>query len=129
MRDNADQFNGFGYASYKFGSSSSLTAIGGAESFKYKIPNTALDAAVLGLNRQALFDSSQLDQSQWNQTRFGILAYQYSNDSWDVTILPIRLSPTPTKCGVHPFTGIQPVKGRCGCPTRDTHQQAERVEG
>jgi outer membrane receptor protein involved in Fe transport len=95
VRDNADQFNGFGYASYKFGSSSSLTAIGGAESFKYKIPNTALDAAVLGLNRQALFDSSQLDQSQWNQTRFGILAYQYSNDSWDVTISPsIRYAKT-----------------------------------
>jgi hypothetical protein len=25
--------------------------------------------------------------------------------------LPIRLLPTPTKCGMHPFPGVQPVKG------------------
>jgi hypothetical protein len=36
--------------------------------------------------------------------------------------LPIRLLPTPTKCGVHPFPGVQPVKGRRGCPARDSEQ-------
>jgi len=43
--------------------------------------------------------------------------------------LPIRLSPTPTKCGVHPFPGVQPVKGRGGCPSGDAEQRSERVEG
>ncbi len=32
--------------------------------------------------------------------------------------LPIRLLPTPTKCGMHPFPGVQPVKGRRGCASR-----------
>jgi len=46
----------------------------------------------------------------------------------NLSTMPIRLSPTPTKCGVYPFPGIQPVKGRRGYPARDTHQRAERVE-
>ncbi|MEF2559433.1 hypothetical protein VQ044_25410, partial [Aurantimonas sp. C2-5-R2] len=29
--------------------------------------------------------------------------------------LPIRLLPTPTKCGVRPFPGVKPVKGRRSC--------------
>ena len=44
-------------------------------------------------------------------------------------ILPIRLSPTPTKCRVDPFPGGQPVKGRRDCPAGDSEQRAERVEG
>ena len=42
--------------------------------------------------------------------------------------MPIRLLPTPTKCGVHPFPGVKPVKSRCGCPARDSEQRAERIE-
>lgn len=34
--------------------------------------------------------------------------------------LPIRLLPTPTKCGMHPFPGVQPVKGRRGCAARNS---------
>ncbi|MBX9796792.1 MAG: TonB-dependent receptor [Sphingomonas sp.] len=88
VRDSADYGNGFAYASYNFTNASSLTAIGGLESFNYRIPNTALDPAVVGLNRQGLFDSSALDQTQWNQTRFAILAYQYKSDKWEVTLSP-----------------------------------------
>src|SRR5271166_5746000 len=43
--------------------------------------------------------------------------------------LPIRLLPTPTKCGVRPFPGVKPVKGRRDRPTRDSEQRAECVEG
>jgi len=43
--------------------------------------------------------------------------------------LPIRLSPTATKCGVDPFAGVQPVKSRGVGPAGDSEQRAERVEG
>lgn len=37
-------------------------------------------------------------------------------------ILPIRLLPTPTKCRVGPFSGVEPVEGRrCG-PAGDSEQ-------
>lgn len=36
--------------------------------------------------------------------------------------LPIRFSPTPTKCGVGPFSGVEPVEGRRSRPTGDSEQ-------
>ncbi|MEC5414625.1 hypothetical protein, partial [Aurantimonas sp. C2-4-R8] len=37
--------------------------------------------------------------------------------------LPIRLLPTPTKCGVRPFPGVKPVKGRRSCLAGDSEQR------
>ena len=42
--------------------------------------------------------------------------------------LPIRLLPTPTKCGMRPFPGVKPVEGWRDCASRDSEQRAERVE-
>ena len=39
-----------------------------------------------------------------------------------VLFLPIRFSPTPTKCGVGPFSGVEPVEGRRSRPTGDSEQ-------
>lgn len=53
-------------------------------------------------------------------------------DAWNKLVdqpLPIRLSPTPTKCRVYPFPGIKLVKGRRDCTAGDSEQRAERVEG
>ena len=43
--------------------------------------------------------------------------------------LPIRLLPTPTKCGVRPFPGVKPVEGWRDRASRYSEQRAERVEG
>ena len=42
--------------------------------------------------------------------------------------LPIRLLPTPTKCRVGPFSGVELFEGWRGGPARDSEQRAERVE-
>jgi transposase len=42
--------------------------------------------------------------------------------------LPIRLLPTPTKCGVRPFPGVKSVEGWRDRASRDSEQRAERVE-
>ena len=47
----------------------------------------------------------------------------------DHRILPIRLLPTPAKCGVRPFPGVKPVEGWRDRATRYSEQRAERVEG
>jgi len=43
--------------------------------------------------------------------------------------LPIRLLPTPTKCGVRPFPRVKPVEGWRDRASRYAEQRAERVEG
>ena len=43
--------------------------------------------------------------------------------------LPIRLLPTPAKCGVRPFPGVKPVEGWRDRATRYSEQRAERVKG
>ena len=76
----------------------------------------------------------------WDRVRFGsiqktTLSLKTASDGLSLIgqineqVLPIRLSPTPTKCGVRPFPGVKPVKGRRGCSAGDSEQRAERVEG
>jgi len=43
--------------------------------------------------------------------------------------LPIRLSPTPTKCGVRPFPGVKSVEGWRDRASRYSEQRAEGVVG
>jgi len=50
-------------------------------------------------------------------------------DANDVSFLPIRLLPTPAKCGVRPFPGVKPVEGWRDRATRYSEQRAERVKG
>jgi hypothetical protein len=66
----------------------------------------------------------------------GVLTPESSGDQIDVCYLntvfelylPIRLLPTPTKCGMRPFPGVKPVEGWRDCASRDSEQRAERVE-
>ena len=43
--------------------------------------------------------------------------------------MPIRFSPTPTKCGVRPLPGVKPVEGWRDRASRYSKQRTERVDG
>ncbi|MGI9485401.1 MAG: hypothetical protein ACR2RF_05875, partial [Geminicoccaceae bacterium] len=64
-----------------------------------------------------------------SEARYKIEADQYcsswtglwNEEEWG---LPIRLLPTPTICGVGPFSGVELVEGWRGGPARDSEQRA-----
>jgi hypothetical protein len=72
---------------------------------------------------ERIFDLKNLPStdSRYPDAVSDIWQHRINNDDWrDGWILPIRLLPTPTKCGMHPFPGVQPVEGRRGCAARNS---------
>lgn len=103
IHDQTEQWRGFGYLSYVLGESSRLTAFGGTSIGSFQIPNSPGLAPAYILNGRTSFDSAKLDQNQHQKTYYGVLAYQYSGDSFDLQIAPFirdaRAHYTPDSAG------------------------------
>jgi len=49
-------------------------------------------------------------------------AWRRRLEAGEVATLPIRLLPTPTKCRVGPFSGVELIEGRSRGPAGDSEQ-------
>ncbi len=111
IHDRTEQWRGFGYLSYLLGETSRLTAFGGTSIGSFQIPNSPGLATSFRLNGRTSFDSALLDQNQHQKTVYGVLAYQYSGDRFDLQIAPFirdaRAQYTPDPQGGQLlFTGV-----------------------
>jgi outer membrane receptor protein involved in Fe transport len=94
IHDRTRQWRGFGYASYVLDSNSRISAFGGASAGTFQIPNSPGLAPSFTLKGRSTFDSARLDQNQRQQSYFGVLAWQYSQDNLDIQIAPFIRSAT-----------------------------------
>jgi outer membrane receptor protein involved in Fe transport len=101
IHDRTEQYRGFGYLSYILNDKSRITAFGSSSTGRFQIPNAAGQTPNYRLNGRSTFDSALLDQNQQQQTHFGVLAWQYSDDGLDLQIAPFlryakaRYTPDP----------------------------------
>jgi outer membrane receptor protein involved in Fe transport len=101
IHDQTRQWRGFGYVSYILNDKSRLSAFGGTSIGKFQIPNAPGVAPAFVLNGRSTFDSATLDQNQRQQSHFGVLAWQYSGDRFDLQVAPFvryakaRYAPDP----------------------------------
>ena len=95
IHDRTSQYRGFAYVSDILSDTSRLTAFGGVAIGKFQIPNNPGQDPAFIVNGRDTFDSSLLDQNQRENTYYGVVAYQYSNDALNVQVAPfIRYSQT-----------------------------------
>ncbi len=88
LHDRTEQYRAFGYFSYVLDDTSRLSLFGGSNVGSFQIPvrgNQTPDFTLLG---RSAFDPLLLDQNQHSKTHFGVLAYQYSGDAFDIQIAP-----------------------------------------
>lgn len=88
IHDHTEQWRGFGYLSYVLGDHSRVTAFGGTSIGSFQIPNTPGLIPTFHLLGRTDFDSAKLDQNQRQVSHFGVLAWQYSGDGFDVQVAP-----------------------------------------
>ncbi len=88
IHDRTDQYRAFAYASDVIGETSRLTAFGGFSYGTFQIPNTPGLVPQYRFQGRTTFDSSLLDQNQRQRSEFGVLAYQYSGDTFDFQFAP-----------------------------------------
>ncbi len=112
IHDRTEQYRGFGYVSYILNDSSRISGFGGTSVGKFQIPNSPGAIAAFTLNGRAAFESALLDQNQRQQTHFGVLAWQYSGDRFDLQVAPFlryakaRYTPDPAG-GQLIFNGVE----------------------
>jgi outer membrane receptor protein involved in Fe transport len=101
IHDRTEQYRGFGYIAYILNGSSRVSAFGGTSIGAFEIPNSPGIAPAFALNGRTTFDSSLLDQNQRQQTHFGVLAWQYAGEAFDLQVAPFvryakaRYTPDP----------------------------------
>jgi len=88
IHDRTEQWRGFGYLSYVLNDNSRISAFGGTSIGDFQIPNTPGLAPSYVLNGRRAFDSALIDQTQHQVSHFGVLAWQYSNDGFDIQVAP-----------------------------------------
>ena len=111
IHDRTEQYRGFAYLSYLIDDKSRITAFGGTSIGTFQTPNVPGIAPAYLLAGNTSASSAKLDQTQRQQTHFGVLAYQYSGDAIDVQAGPFfrwsraRHLPDP-KGGELVFNGV-----------------------
>jgi outer membrane receptor protein involved in Fe transport len=88
LHDHSEQWRGFAYLSLLTGENSRISAFGGTSIGRFQIPNAPGQAPAFRLNGRSTFDSTKLDQNQRQNSHFGVLAWQYSSDDFDIQIAP-----------------------------------------
>jgi outer membrane receptor protein involved in Fe transport len=88
IHNRTEQYRAFAYLSYLLDDVSRLSLFGGTSIGRFQIPNRPGEVPQFSLRGRTAFDSTTLDQNQRQQTHFGVLAYQYSADSFNLQIAP-----------------------------------------
>lgn len=88
IHDRTEQWRGFGYLSYVLNDKSRVSAFGGTSIGDFQIPNSPGLSPSYVLNGRTTFDSTLIDQTQYQVSHFGVLAWQYSNEGLDIQVTP-----------------------------------------
>jgi outer membrane receptor protein involved in Fe transport len=95
VHDRTRQYRAFGYVSDILSDKSRLSLFGGTAIGSFQIPTSPGLIPQFAENGQSSFDSARLDQNQHEITHYGVLAYQYSGDAFNLQVAPfIRYSRT-----------------------------------
>ncbi|RUL70395.1 TonB-dependent receptor [Dyella choica] len=76
IHDHTNQLKGFGDVSYLINNDTRLSFLFGVTNNRFQIPDNPSQTANFGYLNQTAFDSTQLNERQNEQTRFGLLALQ-----------------------------------------------------
>ena len=90
IHDHTDQGKGFAYVSSKVDDNSRVVFIGGTSTSNFQIPNNPGQPQGTFPNGSNFFnypfDSANLNEHQFENTQFGVLAYQTSHDGLDLQV-------------------------------------------
>jgi outer membrane receptor protein involved in Fe transport len=86
IHDNTDQYKGFGYISYLIDDTSRLSLILSGAHSDFQIPNNPGQMPNFTLEGVPAFDSSTLNETQTEQSYFGVLTYQKKLDDLDFQV-------------------------------------------
>ena len=90
IHDHTDQGKGFAYLSTKIDDNSRLVFIGGTSTSNFQIPNNPGQPTGASANGVPFvnypFNSASLNEHQFENSQFGVLAYQTSHDGLDLQL-------------------------------------------
>ena len=86
IHDDSDQFNEFAYLSWVIDDTSRVNLILSGANNDFQIPNIPGQTPVYSVGSRTTFDSSQLNETQSEQSYFDVLTYQKKMDALDFQI-------------------------------------------
>ncbi|HEY0314209.1 MAG TPA: TonB-dependent receptor [Allosphingosinicella sp.] len=101
VHDRTTQFRPFAYVTDILSDTSRISVFGGSFIGDFQIPNVTGQAPAFTVNGVSNFNSAKLDQNQREITHYGVAAYQYAGDSFNLQLAPFvrytetRFSPDP----------------------------------
>jgi outer membrane receptor protein involved in Fe transport len=101
IHDRTTQFRPFAYVSAILSDTSRISVFGGSFIGDFQIPNVTGEAPAFTLNGVSTFNSAKLDQNQREITHYGVAAYQYAGNNFNLQLAPFvrytetRFSPDP----------------------------------
>ncbi|HWB58116.1 MAG TPA: TonB-dependent receptor [Chthoniobacteraceae bacterium] len=116
IHDNTDQFKGFGDISYIIDDTSRVSFIFSGAHSNFQIPDNPGQPQVFALTGVPVFNSSQLNETQTEQSYFGIISYQKKLDDGAYQISAFSrysgLSFQPDDAGDLIFNGVSSAINR-----------------
>ncbi len=88
VHDATEQWRGFAFVSWVVDDSNRVSAFGGTSLGKFQIPDQTGVAPTYALAGQAPATSANLNQSQQQQTHYGVATWQYSGGGFDLQVAP-----------------------------------------
>ena len=101
VHDRTTQFRPFAYVTDILSDTSRISVFGGSFIGDFQIPNVTGEAPAFTVNGVSNFNSAKLDQNQREITHYGVAAYQYAGDTFNLQVAPFvrytetRFSPDP----------------------------------
>jgi outer membrane receptor protein involved in Fe transport len=103
LHDRTTQFRPFAYVSDILSDTSRISIFGGSFIGNFQIPNVTGEAPAFTVNGVSDFNSAKLNQNQKEITHYGVAAYQYAGDTFNLQVAPFirytetRFSPDPSR--------------------------------
>ncbi|MBS0538672.1 MAG: TonB-dependent receptor, partial [Proteobacteria bacterium] len=121
LHDDTDQWHALGKVTDIIDENTRLSFIGGGAKARFQIPNNPGQTANFTVNGNSAFDSSLLDQRQYESTYFGIVALQKHYGTGDFQLSAFgsysSLAYKPDPFGDLMFNGIAPWANRTSLTT------------
>src|SRR5438309_993872 len=95
IHDRTTQYRPFAYFSDILSDTSRIALFGGSFIGHFQIPNVTGVASGFNVNGVSSYDAAKLDQNQREITHYGVAAYQYAGNSFNLQVAPfVRYSQT-----------------------------------
>lgn len=116
IHDDTDQWHALGKITDIVDENTRISFIGGGANARFQIPNNPNQTPQFAVNGNTAFNSSLLDERQWEQTYFGILSLQKHYGTLDFQLSAFTqystLNYQPDPLGDLMFNGIAPYANR-----------------